>query len=112
MKISFKKNDLVKLKISSHTALENKIETFRKISVNELIRWHSNPANRGLDDAGETRLPPDSVVIKYEPGTLMIVSRAKISPVIGYRNKKNMCELLDPENGAIVWVSRESVECT
>lgn len=110
MESGFKKNDLVKLRLTNLQRFGGSIATYRKITSAELIRWHMNPANHGLDDAGEPRIPPDTVRIDYEPGALMVVSKSRIAPTISLRKSKGMCELLDPETGDLVWVSRKHVE--
>jgi len=43
---------------------------YRHITAEEVQKWRDSPESRGIDDAGESKLPPTCARVSYEGGTL------------------------------------------
>ena len=78
----------------------------------EVLAWYDSPASKGINSAGETKLPPRFKFVEYNGGTLhrtnfkitsdeetklsddtFTVVRARCAPIIGY-SKTPKCTLL------------------
>ena len=43
---------------------------YRHVTAEEVQEWRDSPESRGIDDAGESKLPPICTSVSYEGGTL------------------------------------------
>jgi hypothetical protein len=112
---SFKKNDLVVVNPASRDCKEctkSAVMMYRALSRNELLSWYMSASSGELDSAGEPKIAPEYSRTECEPGTFMVVSKARAKVPFRFSSSrwKNMCELLDMNTGELLWTSRENVK--
>ncbi len=85
---------------------------YRHTTQEEVQEWRNSPASKGINSAGETKLPPRCVRVMFEGGTLhrpsrtitheeetklsddtFTIVRARCAPILGY-SKTPKCALL------------------
>ena len=58
----------------------------RPTTAKEQDAWRNSPASRGMTDGGETKLPPQSTMVKLRRDMCYIVLRARCRVSLGYGN--------------------------
>jgi len=86
------------------------IEGTRLPSKEDLRVWRESEASKGLDCAGETKLPPTAYRVCMQRDRIYTVLRARCRPVWNYRDQPGMAKLLCTETGHEVYVKREFLE--
>ena len=83
----------------------------RPTTAKERDVWRDSPDSKGMNDAGETRLPPQSTMVKLRRDMCYMVLRARCQVSLGYGNPvPGMVKVLDTESGEQVYLKRELVE--
>ena len=62
----------------------NKAELLRSTTFEEKQAWRNSPASKGVNSAGETKLPPQIVSTDINGDTLMVVEKARCAPQLGW----------------------------
>lgn len=78
----------------------------RPMTEADLVRWHADPQNQGLNDAGETKLPPEGRPVEMHADIPYIVVRARCK----YRRMRKVCLVLDTRSGQEIFVQRKYLE--
>jgi hypothetical protein len=92
---------------SDWTNVTDQIWGSRPVTPEEVEAWRNSPRSRGLNDAGETRLPPRSTSFRLSPLNSFTVLRARCRPQLGWGNPcGGMVYLHDPESGEDLYVHR------
>ena len=108
-----RKGDLVQfcpqLYVRDSPIHRDKVPTRRPITPRELEDWYQSPASKGMNSAGETKLPPRSVYIDVPVDTIMVVERARCRVDLSYGNKvPGMTKVMLP-NGDYTYVRRREL---
>ncbi len=82
---------------------------WRNITSQEVEAWYADPSNHGMDDAGESRLPPRWCEHPTKETSCYVVLAARKAPVKSYGQIHGQCLLLDLENGVEFYVPRDVV---
>lgn len=64
---------------------------WRRVTQAEYLAWRASPASQGMDDAGESRLPPRDTHITLVPGRPYEVVRGRVAASQGYGNPRSGC---------------------
>lgn len=100
-----RKGDLVRF----CSSFRDTVLTRRPISPQELEEWYQSPASKGMNSAGETKLPPRAVYIDVPVDTIMVVERARCRVNLSYGNKTpGMTKVMLP-NGDYTYVRRHDL---
>ena len=102
---------------------------YRHITAEEVQAWEESPESKGINSAGETKLPPRIVQVMFEGGTLnrpdrmikpwenvkmsddiFTVVRARCAPLLGYRKYSKMALVRNNRTGEEGYVKR--LDCT
>ena len=67
---------------------------WRPINGQELAAWYASDSSKGLDDAGESKLPPRDISISLRRDVFYQVIRGRVSASSGYGKRSGCCELL------------------
>ena len=59
-----------------------------------------------MDDAGESRLPPQSVYLNFELGDVVQIVRGRCSARLGWNNVRNCAEVLLP-SGELAFIEKK-----
>lgn len=116
-----KKGDLVRIKKASHKEDWNGpiyYTAFRSTTQEERDEWHRDlTANIkagnsvGYDDAGESKLPPQSKHFDLLEGKTFIVLKARAHARVGWGNGIPKCTyIMCPELGEKLYVHRRDLE--
>lgn len=122
-----KKGDLVRLNVDNCFTKENggkllwpainlfhddrgEFPAWRPITPREKQEWYDSLHSVGMNDAGETKLPPTSTRIILHRDQIYTVLRARCAPYCGYRKNPGMAQVLDTESGENCYVRREQLE--
>ena len=83
------------------------VRALRPITEDEQREWYQSDASKGMNDAGETRLPPQSVSVALHRDALYTVLRGRASVRLSYGNKTpRLVGVLHTESGYTVYVKR------
>ena len=102
--MGFRKNELAKVRSGA------RVKGMRKLTEVELRAWYDSDASKGMNCAGESKLPPNSVRVELEPGTIVTVVRARCSFQAGWARPVPKCAQVLLPSGEIVFVRREFLE--
>ena len=62
----------------------------RSTTWEEKEAWRESPASKGMNSAGETKLPPQIVTFDIKGDDLMIVEKARCAPILGWSKRPGM----------------------
>ena len=62
----------------------------RPTTLEEKEAWRESPASKGMNSAGETKLPPQIVTTYIKGDTLMVVEKARCAPLLGWHKYTGM----------------------
>ena len=123
-----RKGDLVRLKVevcftrhegggrefplgSYHDGSEGVVRSYCPMTSSERDMWYEKPGNRGLDSAGESKLPPMARAVMLHRERTYIVLRARARALLGYGNATpGLTKLLDTVTGETTYVKRNLIE--
>lgn len=74
-----KKGSLVRLKKDAPES-----HGVRPPTQEELDFWYASDESKGMDSAGETKLPPRTTHVALKPTDLFVVSRARAAAPVGW----------------------------
>jgi len=102
---------------------------FRLLTAEEVQAWYDSPDSKGMNCAGETKLPPTCTRVEFEGGTLnrpglkikpwenvktsddiFTVVRARCAPTLGYHKSTKMALVRNNRTGEEGYVKRR--DCT
>ena len=111
-----RKGNLVKMNDFRRTEWEDVEYRLRRPPTPEETQAHINSdyISRGLDDAGEPRLPPTCVYIDIDPETILKVERARCAVRLSYGNpepKMTMVRVMSGRHiGEVAYCKRNRLE--
>jgi|ETNvirenome_6_85_1030632.scaffolds.fasta_scaffold08106_6 hypothetical protein len=80
-------------------------KAWRPVNQAERNNWYESDASKGMDCAGETKLPPQDTYFDVEEGTIVHIFRARVRARQGYRMMSNCMEVMLP-TGEVVNVAK------
>ena len=90
---------------------EGLVRSYCPMTPEERDAWYEKPGNRGLDSAGESKLPPMSRAVMLHRERTYIVLRARARARLSYGNATpGLTKLLDTVTGEATYVKRQLVE--
>ena len=101
---------------------------YRHTTSEEVQAWRDSPESKGMDSAGETKLPPRVALVAYDGGTIhrpnltitpdeetklsddtFTVVRARCAPILGYHKYSKMTLLRNNRTGEEGYIRRDRV---
>jgi hypothetical protein len=86
------------------------VEGTRLANVDDVSAWRDSDASKGIDCAGETKLPPTAFSVPVYADRVYHLVRARCRPQWSYRSHPGMACILDTETGHELYVKRELLE--
>jgi len=102
---------------------------WRSLTEEELQAWRDSDASKGINSAGESKLPPTAKLVEYEGGTLhrpdltitpdeekklsddtFTVVRARCAPHLFYRKNPGMTLVRNNRTGEEGYIQRRHIE--
>tara|TARA_A200000159_G_scaffold89331_1_gene82763 strand:+ start:533 stop:940 length:408 start_codon:yes stop_codon:yes gene_type:complete len=102
---------------------------YRHTTPEEVQAWRDSPESKGINSAGETKLPPRCVRVEYEGGTILrpnrtitkeevtklsddtfTVVRSRCAPILGYHKYSKMTLLRNNRTGEEGYIRRDRLE--
>lgn len=110
-----RKGNLAKMNDFRRTAWEDvEYRLRRPPTPEETQSWYNSDSSKGLNDAGETRLPPTCVYIDIDPETILKVERARCAVRLSYGNpepKMTMVRVMSGKHiGEVAYCKRHRLE--
>ena len=85
--------------------------SYRPITEQETREWYDSDASKGMNSAGESKLPPQCVSVNLFRENVYTVLRARCRVRLGWGNPATgMCKIMCSETGEITYVKRDLVE--
>ena len=81
------------------------VDAWRPTNERELNAWHASDASKGMNCAGESKLPPQDTYFTVGAGTIVHILKARVKARQGYHFKRNCMEVMLP-CGETVFVSK------
>ena len=110
--ISLKKGQLVAWDPSSDSSpsfIKVLCYGWRPIRSDELTAWYKSDASKGMDDTGETKLPPRNVLIEVRQDRVYEVIRARCTSSRDYYTIPKCAELLCFVTGERFFIERRKL---
>jgi hypothetical protein len=111
-----KKGNQVKLKgtnpYTNLTNLRGSIEysygtILRHITEEEVQEWRDSPSSKGINSAGELKLPPTCAVVEADPvNDIFTVVRARCAPMLYYRKQTKSALIRNNRTGEEGYIER------
>ena len=122
-----RKNDLVKLNASKCFTTEQggeltyplinglndqrgTVEGHRLATTADVNAWYDSDDSKGIDCAGESKLPPTSYIVSLSRDKIYTLLRARCRPTWSYRKHPGMALVLCTETGNEIYIKRELLE--
>ena len=86
------------------------VEGTRIPSQADLEAWRESDASKGMNCAGETKLPPTAYRVDVHKDKVYTVVRARCAGHWGYRRHPGQALILDTETGYEIYVKRDLLE--
>ena len=87
------------------------VESRRPVTQEETDAWYDSDASKGMNSAGETKLPPQSRWVTLHRGRTYQVLRARCRVRLGWGNPTpGMAKILCTETGEEAYIKRELLE--
>ena len=87
------------------------VEARRPVTREETAAWYDSDASKGMNSAGETKLPPQSAYIPLVRGRIYQVLRARCRGRLGWGNPTpGMAKILCTQTGEETYVKRDLLE--
>tara|TARA_R110000824_G_scaffold92408_2_gene224230 strand:- start:258 stop:683 length:426 start_codon:yes stop_codon:yes gene_type:complete len=82
--------------------------TYRPLTEREVREWNESPASKGMNSAGETKLPPTCVSVEVHSTDTFTILRARCTVWLGYRKTGGMMEVR-LRSGETTYIKRDMV---
>ncbi len=87
------------------------VESRRPVTAEEEAAWYDSDASKGMNSAGESKLPPTSRRVLLHRDRVYTVLRARASVRLGWGKKTGgMAKILCTETGEETYVKRDLIE--
>ena len=83
---------------------------YRPTTRDEVQAWYDSDASKGMNCAGETKLPPQSVSIPYDEDDTWTIVRARCAPTIGWHKQPKSAQIMNNRTNEIGYVRRVNIE--
>ena len=112
--MSFKKGDLVQLidKYRTNPSLRfcHKPSFERRTTQEEVQEWRNSPESKGINSAGESKLPPMIAYIDYDVEDTFTIVRARCAPKLGYYKKPKSAKVMNNRTNEVGYIERKYIE--
>ena len=87
------------------------VESLRPVTHEETQAWYASDASKGMDSAGETKLPPQSRTVILHRDRIYRVLRARCRVRLGWGNPTpGMAKILCTHTGEETYINRDLLE--
>ena len=87
------------------------VQSHRPATEKETHEWYDSDASKGMNDAGESKLPPQCVGVALFRDRVYTVLRARCRVRLGYGNPESgMCKIMCSDTGEITYIKRNLLE--
>ena len=104
---SFSKGDFV---VPVIVPFRGGVHGTRQMTADEKRAWYADPDNQGMDDGGESKITSGTKYIDLPEGTQMVVTRARVSALVGWVNEGNLAEVMVIATNELLLVRRRSLK--
>ena len=89
---------------------KNVVNGLRPLTESEIIEWYNSPASKGINSAGESKLPPTCTSTQIKDTDILVVERARCAVQLTYgRPTPGMTLVLLP-SGETTYVKRNLLQ--
>ena len=82
----------------------------RATTISETTAWRNSPDSKGINCAGETKLPPYSTAMPVEEGDTLTVIRSRCAPRFGWHSYTKMTLVRNERTGEEGYIKRRFVQ--
>ncbi len=87
------------------------VESHRPLTAEEISAWYESDASKGMNSAGESKLPPQSVYIPIHQDRVYTVLRARCRMRLGWGNPTpGLAKILCTKTGEETYIKRDLLE--
>tara|TARA_B100000131_G_scaffold322798_1_gene378122 strand:+ start:578 stop:958 length:381 start_codon:yes stop_codon:yes gene_type:complete len=86
------------------------IRAARPVTRAETEAWYNSDAAHGMNSAGESKLPPQSVLVEIGRDDVLVVERARCRVRLGYGNATGGYTQVITPTGETAFIKRELLE--
>jgi hypothetical protein len=79
----------------------------RYVTEKEVQEWYDSPASKGINSAGETKLPPTCMTVEADPvNDIFTVVRSRCAPMLYYRKQPKSALIRNNRTGEEGYIER------
>mgnify|MGYP003114245819 CR=1 FL=1 len=104
------KGTLVKLRPNPNPSWSDMPTVWRHTTRAEVEEWENSPSSKGMNSAGETKLPPRETSVRYEDGDTWTIVKSRCAPILFYRKTPKCVQIMNNRTNEIGFVKRHNVE--
>ena len=93
--MGFRKNGIA-IARANRSRMNRGVDGWRRTNDEELSAWRASDASKGMNCAGESKLPPQDTHFDIAEGTIVHVLRARVRARRGYETVSNCMEIMLP----------------
>lgn len=86
------------------------VEGYRHPTTEELEAWRNSPASKGMNSAGESKLPPTAVTVSVHRGDKLRIERARVRMSFFYRTSGGWAKVSRVSDGEVFFIKRDRLE--
>lgn len=86
------------------------VEGFRHPTSKEIEEWRNSPASKGMDSAGESKLPPTAVLVSVHRDDKLKIERARVRMTFFYHTSGGWAKVSRVSDGVTFYIKREHLE--
>jgi hypothetical protein len=86
------------------------IEAFCHLTAQELTDWYNSNESKGINSAGESKLPPTFSLVEIHTKDILVVEKARCRKTFGYSTSGGWTQVLNPKTGQSCFIKRNLLE--
>ena len=87
------------------------VESHRPVTAEETTAWYNSDSSKGMDSAGESKLPPQCVYVPIHQDRVYTVLRARCRVRLGWGNPTpGLAKILCTKTGEETYIKRNLLE--
>ena len=79
---------------------------YRSLTVEEIATWQHSSASRGLNSAGETKIPPSWERVEVYEGEILVVLKARTRFICSVISKPKCSKVMRVSDGKVFYLER------
>ena len=104
-----RKGSLVRLRPNPDQSWSGMPSVLRHVTADEVNKWRESPESKGMNCAGETKLPPRIATVQYKDEDTWTIVQARCAPILGYLKRPKCARIMNNRTNEMGYVRRFNI---